>query len=149
MNYYISLGANLGAREQTIREALRLIEERVGHVSRCSQFYYSEPWGYESEHEFCNLCCLVDSDRAPMEVLHLTRQIERDMGRTHKSTTTPHGSPVYSDRSIDIDLIRVFENGKELFLQTPELTIPHPLWREREFVTQPLSQVMDQTCPCK
>ena len=136
MNYYISLGANLGERENTIREAIRLIEQRIGKVVRTSRFFYSEPWGYESENAFCNLCCCVESDLQPLEVLALTQAIERALGRTHKSIDGR-----YSDRTIDIDLIRVFDHGEELMIQTPELTIPHPLWQEREFVTQPLSEI--------
>ena len=142
MTYYLSLGANIGAREQTLYEATHMIEQQIGPVRRCSSLYYSAPWGYESEHAFCNLCCSVESGKTPIEVLHLTQDIERTLGRDHKSHIINH-KPVYCDRTIDIDIIRIFDaTGKEYCIDSPELTIPHPLWQEREFVKVPLAEIM-------
>ena len=141
MIYYLSLGANFGEREQTLREAVQQLEQHVGKVLSCSSFYYSAPWGFESKHDFCNLCCSLESDLSPIEVLHRTQTIERALGRNHKSAIN-NQKPVYTDRTIDIDIIRVFEEGKELFIDTPELTIPHKLWQERDFVKVPLAQIM-------
>lgn len=142
MTYYLSLGANLGEREQTLRRALAQIEQHIGPVRSCSSFYYSAPWGFRSEHGFCNLCCAVESDLSPMEVLDSTQGIEKALGRIKKTDSTPHASPRYSDRTIDIDIIRVFERDKELSVTTERLTIPHPLWQEREFVKVPLAEIM-------
>jgi len=147
MTYYLSLGANLGEREQTLREAIQLIEQQVGPVRRCSSFFYSEPWGFESEHSFCNLCCAVESPLSPLDVLHATQSIERALGRTKKSTVTPspitnNSLPIYSDRNIDIDIIRAFDGAQELFVDLPELHIPHRLWTQRDFVKVPLAEIM-------
>ena len=142
MVYYLSLGANLGDREATLRRALQMIEQQIGVVLRCSSFFYSEPWGFESDHAFCNLCCALESDKTPMEVLSLTQEIERALGRKKKSTPSAT-HPSYSDRTIDIDLIRVFgEDGEEICMDSSELTIPHRFWTEREFVTVPLAEIM-------
>jgi 2-amino-4-hydroxy-6-hydroxymethyldihydropteridine diphosphokinase len=138
MIYYLSLGANIGEREQTLREAIQQFEQHVGKILRCSSFYYSEPWGFESDHPFCNLCCSVESTLTPLEVLHRTQTIERALGRTRKSE-----NGIYSDRTIDIDIIRAFDNeNKEIYIDTPELTLPHQLWQERDFVKVPLAQIM-------
>jgi len=152
MLYYLSLGANLGDREQTIKQALELIEQQVGHVLRCSSFFYSAPWGFESEHEFCNLCCAVETSQKPMDVLTLTQSIERALGRTHKTPISNLQSPIYSDRPIDIDLIRAFDDsGNEINCQNNQmvndqmvnvLTLPHPLWQKREFVRVPLAEII-------
>ena len=151
MTYYISLGANLGEREQTLRRAIQMIEQQVGSVRRCSSFFYSAPWGFESEHSFCNLCCAVESTLSPLDVLHSTQAIERALGRTKKSVIdNPQSkienrkSIIYSDRSIDIDLIRLFDGDKELYIDLPELHIPHPLWTQRDFVKVPLAEIMPQ-----
>ena len=137
MVYYLSLGSNLGEREQTIRRALELIGQQVGTVLRCSSFYYSEPWGFTSEHPFCNLCCAVETSMEPLAVLAATQSIERTLGRTKKSV-----NGVYSDRSIDIDLIQVFDDaGNEITCSTPTLTLPHPLWSDRPFVRIPLEEI--------
>jgi 2-amino-4-hydroxy-6-hydroxymethyldihydropteridine diphosphokinase len=138
MLYYLSLGSNLGDRESTLRSALQLIEQRIGSVLRCSSFYYSKPWGFTSQNDFCNLCCALETDKKPLDVLRLTQTIERALGRNHKSQEGH-----YSDRSIDIDLIRVFDNDKkELFMDSPELTLPHRFWQERDFVKTPLAEIM-------
>lgn len=145
MLYYLSLGANLGEREQTLNQALQAIEQQIGPVLRRSSFFYSEPWGFLSEHPFCNLCCAVETTLAPVEVLPLTQSIERALGRKEKSAICNQQSAIinYTDRCIDIDLIRVFgDDGKEVFIDTPELTIPHKLWQQREFVTVPLAEIM-------
>ena len=138
MLYYLSLGSNLGDRESTLRSALQLIEQRIGSVLRCSSFYYSKPWGFTSANDFCNLCCALETDKKPLDVLRLTQTIERALGRNHKSQDGH-----YSDRSIDIDLIRVFDDDKkELFMDSPELTLPHRFWQERDFVKTPLAEIM-------
>lgn len=144
MTYYLSLGANLGEREQTLRRAIRMIEQQVGSVRRCSSFFYSAPWGFTSENDFCNLCCAVETNKSPLDVLSLTQTIERALGRTKKTLMTNDQCqiPHYSDRSIDIDIIRLFDGDKELFVDLPELHIPHPLWTQREFVKVPLAEIM-------
>ena len=138
MRYYLSLGSNVGDREQTLLEAVRLLGQ-TGDVLRCSAFYYSEPWGFVSEHPFCNLCCAVETTLPPLEMLHATQAIERTLGRTKKSSNGQ-----YADRTIDIDLIRAFEGRQEVLWQDAELTLPHPLWQEREFVTIPLKEIQDE-----
>jgi len=149
MLYYLSLGSNLGERENTIRQAIQMIEQQIGHVLRCSSFYYSAPWGFESEHDFCNLCCALESEKTPLDVLTLTQDIERALGRNLKSQISNLKSPIYSDRPIDIDIIRVFDDfGEEIKCKIVNdqmvniLIIPHPLWQEREFVKVPLGEIM-------
>ena len=137
MRYYLSLGANLGERERTIEKALSLIEQQIGPVLCCSSFYYSEPWGFESEHAFCNICCAVSSTLAPLDFLAATQAVERALGRTEKSI-----NGIYHDRQIDIDIILAYDDeGKEITCSTPTLTIPHPLWQQRDFVRIPLSEI--------
>ena len=141
MLYYLSLGSNLGEREHALNAAKRLIEQQIGRITRCSSFFYSEPWGFESEHAFCNLCCAVETSLSPLAMLSATQAIERALGRTKKSTDGH-----YSDRTIDIDIIRAFdENGNEksynFQLSTVNLVIPHPLWQERDFVRIPLDEI--------
>ena len=138
MIYFLSLGSNIGNREQTLQTALLRIEQEVGHVDRCSSFFYSEPWGFESKNAFCNLCCRVETELAPLEVLHRTQEIEKALGRTHKSVDGH-----YADRTIDIDLIRVYdEKGEEILMSGSVLTLPHPLWEQRDFVKLPLAEIL-------
>ena len=140
MIYYLSLGANLGNREQTIRLAMQQIEQQIGSILRCSSFYYSQPWGFQSENPFCNLCCAVESSLSHLDVLSHTQAIERALGRTTKSIDGH-----YHDRVIDIDLIRILDNEQEIYIDTPQLTVPHKLWQQRDFVRIPLAEILSET----
>lgn len=115
MVYYLSLGSNLGNRSQNMDAACRLLEERVGTILRRSSDFYSMPWGYESEHEYLNICVALCTDKQPLEVLHLTQQIERDLGRTEKN--------VYHDRTMDIDLLLAFPTDSPIH-QFPTSSLP-------------------------
>ena len=142
MVYYLGIGSNLGNREQTIREALRLLDEAIGKRVSVAPLIYTAPQGFASEHEFGNTVARYESALQPMEVLARTQAIEQQLGRTEHSTILPVGSKLYADREIDIDLIQVFDDeGKEITINTPTLTLPHPRMNEREFVLQPLKAV--------
>ena len=132
MYVYFGLGTNLGDKEHNLRLAVRKIEERVGKVVSLSAFYATAPWGFSSDNTFLNAALCVDTALAPLEVLQTTQEIEREMGRTHKSV-----GGVYSDRVIDIDLLLY---GDQV-LDTPELKLPHPLMHERRFVMEPLAEI--------
>ena len=137
MYVYFSLGTNLGDKEHNLRLAVRKIEERVGKVISLSAFYTTAPWGFSSEHTFLNAAACVETLLPPLSVLHFTQEIEREMGRTHKSV-----GRVYSDRVIDIDLLLCFaDDGTPVLLDTPELKLPHPLMHERRFVLEPLAEI--------
>lgn len=112
--------------------AVEEIAKRVGEVTSRSAFHASEPWGFESENSFLNAVCCVSTDLAPMELLHVTQEIERSLGRIKKSV-----NGIYSDRIIDIDILLY----DDWHIDTPELTIPHPLMWERDFVMIPLREI--------
>lgn len=129
---YLSLGTNLGDREANLRRAVQLIGERVGHVVACSTFHETRPVGFKSDHLFLNAAAKVECALSAEEVLRVTQQIERDMGRTAK---TADGA--YADRIIDIDLLHM--DGVRM--STRELILPHPHLSERRFVLEPLAEI--------
>lgn len=138
---YLGLGSNLGRRRSLLKRAIQLIGERVGEVVRQSSFIETEPWGFESKHKFLNGVILCETDKSPREVLALTQQIERDLGRKRKSTDScllsPDSSKNYSDRPIDIDILLY----DDLTVDEPDLKIPHPLMEQRDFVMIPLREI--------
>lgn len=139
---YIALGANLGDREATILTALSCLDKQVGCRLAVAPLYYSEPWGFVTEHPFCNTVAAYITRLTPNRVLDITQAIERQLGRLTK-TRSQDGKALYSDRLIDIDLIRAFDRqGREITLDTPSLTLPHPLYRQRPFVTVPMAQLI-------
>ena len=111
--------------------AAALLAERVGDVLALSGFYETEPWGFQSENTFLNAALQLETSLSPLELLKATQQIEVEMGRTQKSNGT------YHDRIIDIDILLY----DDLILQTPELTLPHPLMQDRRFVMEPLLEI--------
>ncbi|WP_418698880.1 2-amino-4-hydroxy-6-hydroxymethyldihydropteridine diphosphokinase [Bacteroides sp.] len=137
MHIYFSLGTNLGNKEQNLRTAVQKIEERIGKAISLSAFYATAPWGFTSENTFLNAALCVETSLLPLDILEITKEIEREMGRTHKSA-----GGVYSDRPIDIDLLLAFrDDGTPVLLDTPELRLPHPLMHERDFVMRPLAEI--------
>lgn len=129
---YLSLGTNLGDRQKNLSSALDYIGREVGTIESESDVMETEPWGFESSNRFLNMVVKVETGLPPLEVLHATQEIERKLGRTQKSVDRE-----YHDRLIDIDIL-LYDN---LVVNTPELTIPHPLMYQREFVMKPLAQI--------
>ena len=136
---YLSLGTNLGDKEQNLLSAIQEIERRIGPVRAQSAFLATEPWGFESENTFLNAAVRVETKLSPNALLRETQQIERDMGRTEKSTVNRQLSTVtYHDRIIDIDILLY----DDLHINTKKLTIPHPHMYERDFVLIPLKEIL-------
>jgi len=137
---YLGLGSNMGDRQALLEKAIQLISERVGDVTRRSSFIETEPWGFESPNQFLNAVILTESDKTPREVLQVTQQIEREMGRKKKSkrmTASNKSDCQYTDRPIDIDIL-LYDN---LTIDEPDLKIPHPLMHKRDFVMKPLCEI--------
>ncbi|MBP3553531.1 MAG: 2-amino-4-hydroxy-6-hydroxymethyldihydropteridine diphosphokinase [Bacteroidaceae bacterium] len=129
---YLSLGTNLGNKEENLRTAMTLIEEQVGTITSQSALYASAPWGFDSENTFLNNAISVETSLTPEELLSTTQRIEHTLGRTHKSVDRQ-----YSDRLIDIDILLY----DDVVMHTPSLTLPHPLMHRRLFVLEPLSEI--------
>lgn len=129
---YLGLGSNLGEKETYLHNAVTKIEEQIGRVTSLSALCVTEAWGYVSQNSYLNAVCCVESRLQPLELLEATQAIEIEMGRL---TKTCHGE--YSDRVIDIDILLYDDQ----VLNTPKLTIPHPLIAERKFVLEPLAEI--------
>ena len=142
MIIYFGIGSNIGDREANLRRAIELLHERVGECMACSSIYRTAPQGFVSENEFANMVAVCETCHSPEEVLIITQQIEREMGRTKKSE-----NGVYHDRIIDIDLLQAYivnhksEFRKKIKYTSDILTLPHPRIQERDFVLNPLREV--------
>ena len=130
---YFSLGSNLGDKKQNLSTAIKLMEEQIGVLLRQSAFLETEPWGFQSDNSFVNAAICMETSLDPFEVLVKTQEIERELGRTVKSTNGE-----YHDRIIDIDILLY----DDLHINTPQLTIPHPLMEQRDFVMVPLREIL-------
>ncbi len=127
------MGSNIGNRKRNMREAVQYMESLIGTVTRQSTLYETEPWGFESPNLFINMCVCVETPLAPRQLLEATQEIEKRMGRVGKSENHE-----YQDRIIDIDILLY----DDLTVDEPDLKIPHPLMNEREFVMNPLNEIL-------
>lgn len=128
---YLGLGTNIGHRRRNLITAAALLAEKAGDVLALSGFYETEPWGFESDHIFLNAAVRLGTSLSPVELLRVTQEIEKELGRTEKS------DGAYRDRIIDIDILLYDDR----ILEMPGLTIPHPLMHERKFVIDPLAEI--------
>lgn len=129
---FLSLGSNLGNKRQNLESAVKLINERIGEISSLSSFYNTAPWGFDSDNSFLNAAACVNTDLTPDDILSETQKIEKEIGRIKKSV-----DGTYSDRIIDIDIL-TYDNMQ---INSPQLTIPHPLMTQRDFVMIPLAEI--------
>ena len=138
MKAYLGIGTNLGDRAANLHRAVEMINEQAGHVLACSSFMETEPWGFTSDNAFLNAVVKVDTPHSPYELLHITQNIEREMGRAHKSI---NGN--YTDRIIDIDILLYGDES----INEPDLIIPHPMMWQRSFVYEPLWEIAPHLKP--
>ena len=129
---YLGLGTNIGNKKENLTRAIEALSLALGHYTALSSFIETAPWGFESENTFLNCAVAFETVLLPEELLDTTERIERELGRTVKST-----GGTYHDRVIDIDILLY---GNET-IDTPRLTIPHPLMHLRDFVLEPLAEI--------
>ena len=132
MQLYVSLGANIGQREENLHRALRALEQRVGTLLKCSSFVETQPVDFDSPNAFLNAAALFETSLSAEEILDITQEIEREIGRTRKS----HNG-IHYDRCIDIDLLMLDDQ----IVNTERLSLPHPRMTERLFVLNPLAEI--------
>ena len=129
---YLGLGTNIGNRKENLTRAIEVLSLALGPCTAQSSFIETAPWGFDSENSFLNCAVAFETELAPLELLDTTEKVEREMGRTTKSS-----GGIYHDRVIDIDILLY---GCEI-IETPRLTIPHPLMHLRDFVLEPLAEI--------
>lgn len=133
---YLSLGSNSGDRRSNLETAVQRIGSDIGPVLLRSNIIETEPWGFTSGNMFLNMAVAVETGLSPVQILDITQQIERDLGRVRKSI-----GGIYSDRPIDIDILLC----GDAVIHTERLTVPHPLMTGRKFVMEPLAQIAPDT----
>jgi 2-amino-4-hydroxy-6-hydroxymethyldihydropteridine diphosphokinase len=127
---WIGLGANLGDGPAALREAAQAIGQLPGtRLVAGSSLYRSAPVEATGP-DYTNAVLLVLTPLGPRELLHALQRQELAQGRER-----PHH---HAPRTLDLDIIW---HG-ELFTWSPELVLPHPRYRQRAFVLEPLAEVL-------
>lgn len=130
---YLGLGTNLGDKQKNLNDAIRMLGNQVGEVEKVSSVIETEPEGFKSDNMFLNAVVKVRTTLSPFELLDITQDVEKSLGRKEKSS-----NGIYHDRVIDIDILLY----DDINISTPRLVIPHPRMTQREFVMTPLAEIL-------
>ena len=127
---YLSLGANLGQREVSIIEAMRLLQasEKI-QLTAVSSLYETPPWGKLDQPAFINAAAAVKTELAPLELLQICQSIEKQLGRQRHDH--------WGARTIDLDMLYI----PGVTMDEEALKLPHPYMLQRSFVLVPLAEV--------
>ncbi len=129
MKVVLALGANLGNPKQQIKDAIAKIGEIV-KVAKISSLYETTPFQVKDKQpNYINAVLIGDTDLQPKELIHKLLEIEAQLGRERSFQNAA--------RTIDIDII----DYEGFFLESDELTLPHPRAHERRFVLEPWAEI--------
>ncbi|MBW1873462.1 MAG: 2-amino-4-hydroxy-6-hydroxymethyldihydropteridine diphosphokinase [Deltaproteobacteria bacterium] len=127
---YLSIGANLGSRYETCKQAIALLDQVEGlTVTQVSCAWETEPVGLTDQPQFINLAVGIDSALSVHDLHLACQEIEKKLGRKHIQRWGP--------RVIDLDILL----QEDLVLNEDGLIIPHQRMHERRFVLAPLAEL--------
>jgi 2-amino-4-hydroxy-6-hydroxymethyldihydropteridine diphosphokinase len=128
---YLSLGSNMGEREDRLSQALYTLErENVSVIAR-SSVYETEPQDVAHQPWFLNMAVECRTTCLPLKFIALLLRIEREIGRVRRADSQR------GPRPIDLDIL-LFGSA---VIDTPKLTVPHPRMLQRRFVLEPLLEI--------
>ncbi len=126
----IALGSNVGDREQYLRDAIASLAPFVSNI-QLSRLIETEPVDMAgAQRRVVNAAATGETSLSARELLERMLGIEQQLGRTR-----PHPGAA---RTVDLDLILY---GSDIIDEPPFLIVPHPRFRERSFVLEPLADV--------
>lgn len=137
MRYWIGLGANMGDRLRTLRNAVDALAKEDVTVLCRSHVFAASPVGGPPQPTFFNAAVLIESALEPAELLTTLQRIEARFGREREAEVR------WGPRTLDLDILLVGARGEGL-VDLPQLTIPHPRLHERAFALAPLCE-LDET----
>jgi 2-amino-4-hydroxy-6-hydroxymethyldihydropteridine diphosphokinase len=128
VNVAIALGSNLGDRERHLRSAIEALRPSIRNLT-LSTFHETAPVGVGDQPSFLNAAAVGETPLSARALLDLLLSTEHAFGRERPFAGAP--------RTLDLDLILY---GSET-IDEPGLIVPHPRFRERRFVLEPLAEV--------
>ncbi len=136
---WIGLGSNLDHPVKQLEMALETLRQLGGNV-RCSSFYLSKALVVERANaeegrqpDYVNAVVQLQTTLSPQALLQQLQLIESQQGRIRDETVSR-----WSPRTLDLDILLY----GEMQIDMPELTVPHPGIRSREFVLYPLYELV-------
>lgn len=130
---YLGLGSNLGDRERNLRNAVELLNVYKGiKVLKISSIYITKPVGYTEQPDFLNIVVQIETTLSPTDLLAACMFVESQLKRIRKIRWGP--------RTVDVDILLYDDKS----INTPQLSVPHPLMGQRMFVLIPLAEITPQ-----
>ena len=127
---YIAAGSNLGDKEETLKEAIDKIDKRKDCVvTKVSNFYTTDPVGYEDQDQFVNCVFEINTLQTPSELMDTLLEVEKDFKRERIIRWGP--------RTLDLDIIFY----DDIISYDEHILIPHPRAHERQFVMKPMCDI--------
>ena len=127
---YIAAGSNLGDKEETLKEAIYIIDKRKDCVvTKVSNFYTTDPVGYEDHDQFVNCVFEINTLQTPSELMDTLLEVEKDFKRERIIRWGP--------RTLDLDIIFY----DDIISYDEHILIPHPRAHERQFVMKPMCDI--------
>jgi 2-amino-4-hydroxy-6-hydroxymethyldihydropteridine diphosphokinase len=136
----------MGDRMQNLEHALSMLNIELGvQYKALSSIIETEPWGFSSDNRFLNAAVHYElklregynPEAEGLAILEICKDIERRLGRTGSPQYDEKGERIYTSRPIDIDILLLGDNK----IDCDELTVPHKLMYERDFVMVPLKEI--------
>ena len=124
----VALGSNLGDRERYLSDAAAALRATLSDLT-VSSLYDTAPIGVGEQPRFLNAAAIGSTTLTARTLLDTLLAIESTFGRTR-----PHPGAA---RTLDLDLI-LYGNH---IIEEPGLIVPHPRFRERRFVLEPLNEI--------
>ena len=124
----IALGSNLGDRDRYLRDAIEALGPSISSL-RVSTFHDTAPVGVGDQPRFLNAAATGRTSLSPRELITRLLEIEQQFGRERPYAGAP--------RTLDLDLILY----GDVMTEEPGLSVPHPRFRERRFVLEPLAEI--------
>lgn len=131
MRAVLSTGSNM---EDSRAHLAAVEEEFAADLAAASRVYRTAPWGGVEQADFYNQILIVDVDESPHELLARCQRLEQEAHRVREVRWGP--------RTLDVDIVALYgDDGEEITVDTPDLTVPHPRAHERAFVLVPWLEV--------
>ena len=125
----VTLGSNLGDRAAHLDFAIARLAALLDNL-KASRYYDTVPVGVSGPQPiYLNAAAVGKTTLSARELLDGLLAIERERGRERPHDNAP--------RTLDLDLILF---GDAVIVE-PGLVVPHPRFRERRFVLEPLAEV--------
>ena len=127
---YVSIGTNMGEREENLKLAVKLLTEAEHiQVEAVSSIYETAPVGFVDQASFFNIAVRLTTSLSAADMLKTCQYIEQELGRVREFRWGP--------RSIDLDILLYNHEN----IETESLIVPHERMYERAFVLVPLMEI--------